>query len=271
MNIDEVKSLASTVRAHCLRMVNRRQSGHIGSMLSVTDILAVMYCGILNVDATNPAMASRDRLVFSKGHGGGALFAILAEKGFFPIEWLDTYYMDDGKLAGHISHHIDGVEFSTGSLGHGLPVAVGMSLAARQAGKTHRIFCIVSDGDCDAGATWEAIMLAAQHGFDNLTMIVDYNRLQALGRSEDIIDLTPFPEKLQLFGWAVRTIDGHNYREIEKALSDLPVEQGKPSAIIARTVKGKGVSFMEDQYKWHYGGLNDDLMEQALKEIEGES
>lgn len=264
----DCRLLAQKIRKHCLRMVHRGQSGHIGSMLSMADILAVLHNRTLKVDPANPRMPERDRLILSKGHGGGALYAALAEKGFFPLEWLDSYYLDNGKLGGHISHHIPGVELSTGSLGHGLSVACGMVMAARNADAKHRVFCLVSDGDCNAGSTWEAIMLAGQHGWDNLVMIVDYNRLQALGKSEDVIDLTPFDEKLRLFNWSVRMADGHDFPEIDRALSGLPNEPGKPTAIIFNTVKGRGVSFMENQYKWHYGILTDALLEQALQELE---
>lgn len=264
----ECEALALNVRRHCLKMVNRGKSGHIGSMLSMAELLAVLYLRILNVDPANPKKADRDRFILSKGHGGAAVFATLAELGFFPLEWLDTYYLDDGKLSGHVSHHVPGVEFSTGSLGHGMPVACGMAMAAKRTSESHRIVCVVSDGDCDAGSTWEAIMLAGQHGWDNLTMIVDYNQLQALGRSEDVIDLAPLDAKLRDFKWAVRSVDGHDVAALEEALSDPPIEPGKPSAVIARTVKGKGVSFMEDDFNWHYGGLTDELLAKALAELE---
>ena len=192
----------------------------------------------------------------------------LAELGFFPLEWLNEYYCDNGKLSGHISHHIPGVEFSTGSLGHGLPVACGMAMAAKQAGKKHRVFCLCSDGDLNEGSTWEAIMLAAQHHWDNLVMLVDYNRLQALGKSRDIIDLESLKQKLEIFGWAAREVDGHDQKAVYESLRDLPLCDSKPSAVIFRTVKGKGVSFMENDYRWHYGGLTDELLAQALKEVE---
>ena len=160
-------------------------------------------------------------------------------------------------------------EFSSGSLGHGLPVACGMAMAAKQAKKTHRVFCMVSDGDLNEGSSWEAIMLAGQHRWDNLIMLVDYNRLQALGASEDIIDLEPLAPKLEMFGWKVAAVDGHDCEAIEDVLLKLPLESGRPSAVIFKTVKGKGVSFMENDYKWHYGGLTAELLEQAIKEVEG--
>lgn len=265
----ECLDLARKVRLHCLNMVYRGESGHIGSMLSTADVYSVLYTRVLNVSPEQPEKESRDRFILSKGHGGAALLATLAERGFFPMEWLNGYYQDNGKLSGHISHHIPGVEFSTGSLGHGLPVACGMAMAAKQAKKTHRVFCMVSDGDLNEGSSWEAIMLAGQHRWDNLIMLVDYNRLQALGASEDIIDLEPLAPKLEMFGWKVAAVDGHDCEAIEDVLLKLPLESGRPSAVIFKTVKGKGVSFMENDYKWHYGGLTAELLEQAIKEVEG--
>ena len=267
-SLKKCRELAKKVRIHCLKMVHKGKSGHIGSMLSMADILPIIYTQILNVDPQAPEKADRDRFLLSKGHGGAALLATLAELGYFPLEWLDQYYCDNGKLSGHISHHIPGVEFSTGSLGHGLPVACGMALAARQAGKKHRIFCMSSDGDLNEGSTWEAIMLAGQHHFDNLIMLVDYNRLQALGKSKEIIDLESLKEKLELFGWRAAEVDGHDQKAVYESLRDLPLCCNKPSAVIFHTVKGKGVSFMENDYKWHYGGLTSDLCEKAIKELE---
>jgi transketolase len=237
-------------------------------MLSMVELLVVLYHEILNVDPGKPRKPDRDRFILSKGHGGAALFAVLAEKGFFPKAWLNRYYVDDGKLHGHISHYIPGVELSTGSLGHGLPVACGMAMAAKQAGGKHRVFCLMSDGDCNAGSTWEAIMLAGQHGWDNLVGIVDYNRLQALGRSVDIINLEPFAEKMKLFGWAVRTVDGHDIGAIHAALKSIPFAKGKPSWLIARTVKGKGVRAFEDDYRVHYG-IPDAKLAEAIEEVKG--
>jgi transketolase len=266
------RELARRIRAHCLRMTYNGQSGHAGSMLSMADMIAVFYETVLNVDPRQPRKDDRDRFVLSKGHAGGAVYAALAEKGFFPKDWLDTYYKDAGKLSGHISHHVPGVELSTGSLGHGLPVATGMALAAKRAGKGHRVFCMMSDGDCDEGSTWEAILFAAQHGLDNLTAVVDYNRVQALGKVGDVLELEPFAEKIPLFGWSVRAIDGHDYGQIEQALTAVPFEAGKPSFVIARTVKGKGVSWMEGTVSCHYGWpKKEGILEEALREIGAES
>ena len=261
------RQLATRIREHCLRMTHRGRSGHVGSMLSMAEILAVLYTRVLRVDPQNPHWPDRDRFVLSKGHGGGAVYAVLGELGFFPKEWFEGYYRDEGKLMGHISHHVPGVEFSTGSLGHGLPVAVGMALAARRARKTHRILCLMSDGDCDEGSTWEALLFAAQHRLDNLTVIVDYNRVQALGFSRDILDLEPFARRMEDCHWAVKEADGHDVVAIDRALAQLPFEAGKPSWLICQTVKGKGVSWMENTVSCHYGSVTDEQLAQALKEV----
>lgn len=264
---DKCDALANAIRAHCLRMTHHGKSGHVGSMLSMAEILAVLYERILRVDPGQPKWPDRDRFILSKGHGGGALYAVLAEKGFFPKEWLMTYYRDNGKLMGHISHHVPGVEFSTGSLGHGLPVAVGMALAARYRKEQHRIFCLVSDGDCNEGSTWEAIYFAAQQHLDNLTVIYDYNRIQALGFTQDVLDLEPFAERLRLSRWAVEEVDGHDVRQLECSLRKVPFEPGKPSWIVAHTIKGKGVSFLENTVACHYGSVNDEQLKAALAEL----
>ena len=263
----EYAALARTIRAASLQMTHRGRSGHVGSMLSMADILAVLYSGILRVNPRQPRWPKRDRFILSKGHGGGAVYAALAERGFFPKSWLKTYYQDNGKLMGHISHHVPGVEFSTGSLGHGLSVAVGMALAARYAKQSHRIFCLMSDGDCNEGSTWEAIMFAAQHRLDNLIVIVDYNRVQALGKVADVIEMEPFAAKIRDFGWACREIDGHNFGQIESALKAVPFQKRRPSWILARTTKGKGVSWMEDTVACHYGAVTDEQLEKALAEL----
>lgn len=264
---DECRELARRIRGHCLRMTHRGRSGHVGSMLSMAELLAVLYTRVLNVDPDQPRKADRDRFILSKGHGGGAVYAVLAERGFFPMDWLQGYYRDRGKLMGHISHHVPGVEFSTGSLGHGLPVACGMAFAAKRAGWSHRYFCLMSDGDCDEGSSWEAILFAAHHGLDNLTVIVDYNKIQALGFVQDVLRLEPLGEKLRACGWAYREVDGHDPAAIGAALRPLPYQPGKPSWLTAHTVKGRGVSFLENTVSCHYGSVNDQQLAQALAEI----
>lgn len=267
---ENYKNLAKGVRMDCLRMTHLGKSGHIGSMLSSADIITVLYESILNVDPKNPKKDDRDRFVLSKGHAGAVVYAALSAKGFFPREWLDTYYQDDGKLMGHISHYVPGVEYSTGSLGHGLNVCCGMAVAAKKAGKNHRIFCLMSDGDCNEGSTWEAFMFAGQHHLDNLIAIVDYNQIQALGFSKDIINLGDFCKKVSLFGWGTKEIDGHDYGCLEEALSHLPVSSGKPSFILAHTIKGKGVSFLENTVSCHYKAVDAEELGLAYKELEAQ-
>lgn len=265
--ICDFQTLAIRIRADAVMMTNLQRSGHIGSSLSMTDLLVVLFEKILKVDSKNPKDLNRDRFILSKGHAAAGLYSIMAEKGFFPREWLKTYYCDNGKLCGHISHHVPGVEFSTGSLGHGLSVAVGMALDAKRRGRKHRIFCLMSDGDCNEGSTWEAVMFAAQHKLDNLIAIVDYNKVQALGFSKDIIDLEPFAEKVETFGWSVKEIDGHNFEQILNGLSTIPFEHGKPSFLIARTVKGKGISYLENTVASHYKCVADDKLKEAYTEL----
>jgi transketolase len=265
------RQLARKIREHCLRMTHRGKSGHVGSMLSMAEILAVLYTRVLRVDPSNPRWSERDRFILSKGHGGAAVYAVLAELGFFPADWMLGYYLDGGKLMGHISHHVPGVEFSTGSLGHGLPVACGMALAAKRAQQSQRYVCLLSDGDCDEGSTWEATLFAAHHHLDNLTVVLDYNKVQALGFCKDVLDLEPLGEKLAACRWSYREVDGHDVVAIDAALAKLPFEQGKPSWLTAHTVKGKGVSFMENTVSCHYGSANDAQLAQALQEIMGSS
>lgn len=265
---EEYKELAKKIRRDCLYMTNVGQSGHIGSMLSAADMMAVLYGGgIINIDSKNPDAPDRDRFILSKGHAGAVVYATLAELGFFPKEWMGTYYQDNGKLMGHISHHVPGVEYSTGSLGHGLSVCAGMALAAKEKGQKHKIVCMTSDGDCNEGSTWEAIMFAGQHHLDNLTVIVDYNRIQALGFSKDIIDLGDFASRVEPFGWATRIVDGHDFADLESTFRSLPLQAGKPSFIVANTIKGKGVSFLENTVASHYTHVTDDMMHAAFREL----
>ena len=264
-------SLDRAIRASTLNMVHKANASHIGSCLSIADILAVLYGQILNIDPDNPKLPERDRLILSKGHSAAILYATLAECGFFPKEWLDTYCQDGSPLTGHVSHHVPGIEVSTGSLGHGLPIGCGMALAGKRDNQPYRVFVIVSDGELDEGSNWEPILFAPQHQLDNLVVIVDYNKIQSFGTVKAILDLEPLADKWKAFRWAVREIDGHDHQQIEDTLKSLPFEKGKPSVIIAHTTKGKGVSFMENQLAWHYKSPNAEQLAQALAEVEGNS
>ena len=211
-----------------------------------------------------------DRFILSKGHAGGGLYAVLAELGFFPLEKLNTHYRDGSDLSGHVTHKGNpGIEFSTGSLGHGLSVAVGMAYAAKKTGGTHKVYCLLSDGECDEGSVWEAILFAAHHQLDNLVAVIDYNKIQSLDFVRTTLALEPFADKWSSFGWAAREVDGHDHCAIEQSLRDVPlVGAGKPSCIIAHTIKGKGVSFMENTVLWHYRTAKGEEFDAALKELE---
>lgn len=263
----DYKVLATRIRVHALKMVYRAQSSHIGSSLSAVDLLVVLYSKVLKLDSTRPNWPDRDRFVMSKGHAATAFYATLAEQNFFPLRWLDAYYQDGSPLGGHVTHGVPGVEVSTGSLGHGLSIACGMALAGKGDRQSYRVFVLLSDGECDEGSTWEAVLFAPHHRLDNLVAIVDYNKIQSFGTVKEVLDLEPLVDKWQAFGWAVKEINGHDFGQIEKALLSIPFESGKPSCIIAHTVKGKGVSFMENQLAWHYKPPDDEQLRQALAEL----
>jgi transketolase len=252
IGVNATRELALNIRKHALHMINRARSSHLGSSLSMADILAVLYGGVLNVSPATVNSPDRDRFILSKGHACASLYAVLAERGFFPIEWLETFYQNGSRLAGHATTSVPGVEFSTGSLGHGLPVACGMALSAKRDGHTYRIVTVLSDGECDEGSVWEAALFAPQHRLDNLTVIVDYNKIQSLGNVCDVMELEPFKEKWECFGWSVGRIDGHDHEQLIETLSKDPAGTGKPRCVIADTVKGKGISFMENDLLWHY-------------------
>jgi transketolase len=250
-------------------MVTRARSSHIGSCYSIVEILAVLYGGVLRVDPSRPKWSERDLFVLSKGHACAAHYAVLAESGFFPVSWLDTYYLNGSRLAGHSNHvGVPGVDASTGSLGHGLSLSAGMALAARLDDRPTRVFCLISDGECDEGSTWEAAMFAAQQHLDNLVVILDYNRIQSFGTTQEVMDLEPLTEKWGAFNWAVDTLDGHDFSALSRALAVLPAHRGRPTCLIAHTVKGKGISFMENQLAWHYQSPRQDEFEAALRELE---
>lgn len=265
--LQDTRRLARAIRAHSVQMVHAAGASHIGACLSVADLLAVMYGDVLRVDPSRPDWPGRDRFILSKGHAAAVLYAVLAERGFFPVDRLQTYCDDGSDLAGHSAHAVPGVEFSTGSLGHGLPVGSGMALASKRGGMDWRVFVLLGDGELDEGSNWEAILFAAHHGLDNLIAIIDRNRLQAYGSTGEVCDLEPLGAKLEAFRWAVVEGDGHDVAQMRDVISRVPLQPGKPTAIIAHTVKGKGVGFMEDSLKWHYKSPDVVQVEQALEEI----
>ena len=260
--------ISRKIRKEILEMHFLSQSSHIGSALSCVDILTVLYFKIMKTYPEKSQAENRDRFILSKGHAVSALYATLALRGFFSQNILKTYCQNGSKLPGHATRNsVPGIEVSTGSLGHGLCIGCGMALAAKLDKKNHRIFVLMSDGECDEGSVWEAAMFASHHKLDNLIVIVDYNKLQALGKTNEVVNLEPLKDKWISFGWSVKETNGHNYSEIEKSLSSLPFEKGKPSIIIAHTIKGKGVSFMENRLEWHYKAPTKEECETAINEF----
>jgi transketolase len=252
-------------------MTNAGRSSHVGSALSCADILAVLYAETLVVEAGNPQRADRDRFILSKGHAGAAVYAVLAERGFFDPQLLSQHYRNGSILSGHVSHvGVPGVELSTGSLGHGLSVAAGMAWRARQRAAQWRTFVLLSDGECDEGSVWEAAMFAAHHRLSNLIAVVDYNGLQSIDTTENTLGLEPFADKWRSFGWEVTEVDGHDHQQLSTALAVVRgVEPRAPRCVLAHTVKGKGVSFMEGQVHWHYRSPDDHELAAALAEVDG--
>ena len=265
--------LAWLIRRNALEMTHISRGSHIGSVFSAAEIIAVLYSGVLNVDPRDPRKPDRDRLILSKGHAGSAVYAALAETGFFPVEQLKTHYANGSILSGHVSHKgVPGVEVSTGSLGHGLGVGTGMALGAKMDGAAWRTWVVLGDGECDEGAVWEAALQAAQYGLDRLCAVVDYNHMQSLFTVEETLKLEPFEEKWRCFGWNARSVNGHDVNELRCAF-DWAKEQagsGKPTVVLAHTVKGKGVSFMENNILWHYRTPQGEEYEAALKELEAQ-
>jgi len=263
--------LANRIRIHALKMANSGGGSHIGSALGIADILAVLYSDILNIDPRNPELINRDRFILSKGHAGAAVYATLAEVGFFPIAKLETHYQDGSDLSGHVSHkNVPGVELSTGSLGHGLSVGVGMAKAAKLDKKGHKIFVLLSDGECDEGSVWEAAMFASHHKLENLVALIDYNKIQSLDSVENTLTLEPFKNKWESFGWNAIEINGHDHKQIKLELLSVPYIKNKPSVYICNTTKGKGVSFMENSVLWHYRSPQGEEFHNAIEELEKE-
>jgi transketolase len=262
-------TLARAIRLHVLRMTSAGGTSHVGSALSIADLVAVLYGGILRVDPAKPDWPDRDRFILSKGHAGVAVYAALAERGFFPVEKLAAHCQDGSVFSGHVSHKgVPGVEISTGSLGHGLGIGAGMAKAIKQAGRSPRVFVLLSDGECDEGSVWEAALFAQHHALDNLVAIVDYNKIQSLAPVADTLRLEPFADKWRAFGWSVVEVPGHSHDDITAALTNVPARTGTPTVVIAHTIKGKGVSFMEHSVLWHYRTARGDEFDRALAELE---
>lgn len=265
----DTTQLARRMRVSALQMVHRAKASHIGSALSICDIVAVLYGRVLQIDPRHPEAEDRDRFILSKGHACVAVYAALAELGFFRREDLLTYGQDHVVLMNHISHKVKGVEFSTGSLGHGLPFGTGKALAAKRMRADWKTFVLLSDGELGEGSNWEAMLFAAHHGLDNLVAIIDYNKLQSLTTVDQTLRLEPLASKFSAFGWSVQELDGHDHAALTTALESAPWTMGKPSVLIAHTTKGKGVSYMENSVEWHYRSPNTEQLAIALNELEG--
>tara|TARA_R100001377_G_scaffold83047_1_gene64041 strand:- start:88 stop:891 length:804 start_codon:yes stop_codon:yes gene_type:complete len=264
MNIIE---FSVELRRIALNMVHSSNASHIGGVLSSSDILAVMYSSVLKLCPDDPQWKNRDRFILSKGHCCVGVYAALALRGFYPLENLSDYAKDGSILMSHISHKVPGVEFSTGSLGHGLPFGTGKALAAKKKEQNWRTFVLMSDGELDEGSNWEAMLFAAHHGLDNLVAIIDYNKLQSLTTVDSTLRLEPLVDKFEAFGWSVLEVNGHDHNALAQALCSTPWTMGKPSVLIAHTIKGKGVSFMENKVEWHYRSPSSEQLALALEEL----
>lgn len=264
----DLAALARQIRGRLVSMSHAARTPHLGSALSCVDILAAIYWGALRVDPRNPQEPGRDRFILSKGHAATALYAALAKRGFFEESLLDAFNTAGSPLAEHPSPHgIPGVDAATGSLGHGLPLALGMALAGRIQKWKSRCYVLMSDGECEEGTVWEAAMFAAARRLDNVVAVVDYNRWQATGRSEQIMALAPLANKWRAFGWTAYEVDGHNLTALRTVLNGVPDGSERPVAVVAHTVKGKGVSFMEDDNNWHYRVPTADEVQAAHKQL----
>jgi transketolase len=260
--------LAQDIRKTSLKLVYQANASHIGGALSMADILAVLYSDVLKFDSANDQYLERDRFILSKGHSCVALYATLAHTGFFSIEELDSYGKDGSKFLSHTSHYIPGIELSAGSLGHGLPFGCGLAMSAKRKNKLWRTYVLVGDGEMDEGSNWEALLFGAHFNLDNLCLIIDYNKIQSLGSTNQVLNLEPLQSKLEAFNWNVHVVDGHNHSELLEALTNSKKVKERPTAIIANTIKGKGVSFMENKLLWHYKSPNEEQYKQAVEEIE---
>lgn len=267
LDILELKRKATEIRMSIIDMVYEAGTGHTGSSLSNTDILTALFYGVMKVDPNNPTWEGRDRYIQSKGHAVESYWAILADKGFFPKEELKTFSKFNSRLIGHPNNKVPGVEMNTGALGHGLSISVGMALAAKLDNKSYRVFTLMGDGELAEGSVWEAAMAASQYKLDNLVGIIDRNRLQITGSTNDVMSNEPLDKKWESFGWDVVEVDGNDVAALVKVFNDIPASTGKPTMILANTIKGKGVSFAENVASWHHHVPNKDEYEQAMNEL----
>jgi len=257
------------LRTRIVHVLGRGGRGHVGTSMSPVEILRVLFDSVLHYDPHHSKWPQRDRFILSKGHGCIALYVLLQEKGFFPEEELWKFCQFDGILGGHPDPKVPGIEVSTGSLGHGLPIGIGMAVNAKYEKAAHRVFVVLGDGECDEGSVWEAAMSAAKHKLDNLVVIVDYNKQQSYASTYEVLDLEPFAGKWRSFGFSCREVDGHDVTALEQVFRHLPFERGKPSAIICHTVKGKGIGFAENNLKWHHkSSIKDSDVQELLKALE---
>lgn len=267
MDITDLKIKATRIRMDLLRMIHRAKAGHTGGSLSNTDILTALYYRVMRINPADPKWQDRDRFIASKGHAVESLWCILADLGFFPKEELDTFCQFGTRLIGHPNNKVPGIEMNTGALGHGLSIAVGMALAAKRDGRDYRVFCLMGDGEQAEGSVWEAAMAGAHYGLDNLVGIIDRNGLQISGSTEDVMAIEPLDSKWAAFGWHVVAVDGHDMEALVRVLESAPEVRNKPTLVLARTVKAKGVSFAENVPGWHHKVPNDEELEQALAEL----
>ena len=266
--MQNLRAKAQSIRRLIFKTICNAGGGHLPTCFSMTDLLTVLYYEVLSIDPTDPKAMGRDRFILSKGHGAVALYAVLADKGFFDVSHLATHGKKGTILGGHPDmHKIPGIEASTGALGHGLPFGVGVALAAKKDAASYHTFVLVGDGECQEGSIWEAALFATQAKLDNLTVIIDNNNLQAMGRLDEIVGLNPLVPKWKAFGWAVEEVAGHDMEALRAVFKKLPFGNGKPNCIVAHTVKGKGISFMENNNDWHHNTLSKELFDKAMAEI----
>jgi transketolase len=256
------------IRKTVLGMITSGNASHIGSSYSIVELLVYLYSSLLTINPKKPNDLNRDRFILSKGWGVSTLYAILAMKGFFPQKNLMSYCLDGSKFIGSATRNgIPGIEATTGSMGHGLPIGIGMAMAAKLKRKKYKVYVMISDGECDEGSTWEALLQAGNYKLDNLIVIIDYNKWQSFGKVKDILDLEPFAEKCRAFKCEVREINGHSFKDMQYAFRKIPFIKNKPSIIIAHTIKGKGVSVFENRNEWHYKTPRGTDLEIAKKEL----